>query len=188
MNRQLDKSQIVNQWGPWTLTKDGCLHNSDVSKKCNENWYLSLNNMKTQYDLRLTEYMFMRHLLLVSNQKGAFLIMLKIFDLIFPSRCVDGAYNNSIPSWHVKDSSFYIRKYIQNNFQRKRVNLRSSLRFKILHRDNYTCQACGVTAGDGAKLHIDHILPVSKGGTNEESNLRVLCSECNIGRGNRYDT
>ena len=72
--------------------------------------------------------------------------------------------------------------------KKRRANLKPSLRFKILHRDQYRCQTCGATAEDGAKLHVDHILPVSKGGTNDESNLRTLCSECNIGRGNGYDS
>jgi hypothetical protein len=80
------------------------------------------------------------------------------------------------------------RSELKSRRQKTRSYLKPSLRFKILHRDKYRCQTCGATAAGGADLHIDHILPVSKGGTNHESNLRVLCSECNIGRGNRYDT
>ena len=187
MNRELDKSQIVNQWGPWTLMKDGNLHNSDISRKCNENWYLSLNDIKTQQQLETTLGLFHYHLLTVSDQRSAFLILKNIFDLIFPSRRLDG-YEGLVPSWDGKDSAYYVHEYIQKNFGIKRASLKPSLRFKILHRDQYRCQACGATAEDGAKLHVDHILPVSKGGTNNESNLRALCSECNIGRGNRYDT
>lgn len=188
MNREIDKSQIVNQWGPWTLTKDGNLHNSDISERANENWYLSLREIKTQDSFESLQVMFMYHLLLVSNQKKAWRFWREIQDSIFPSRVMDGKYDNLLPPWDVRNSSFYVDKYIREKLQNKRVNLRPSLRFKILHRDQYRCQACGATAEDGAKLHVDHILPVSKGGTNNESNLRALCSECNIGRGNRYDT
>ena len=46
-------------------------------------------------------------------------------------------------------------------------------------RDNYTCQICGKYMPDGVGLHIDHIIPVSKGGKSVESNLQVLCSKCN---------
>lgn len=53
------------------------------------------------------------------------------------------------------------------------------LRRKIMIRDRYTCQICGKHMPDEVGLHIDHIIPVSKGGKSVESNLRVLCSKCN---------
>jgi 5-methylcytosine-specific restriction endonuclease McrA len=65
----------------------------------------------------------------------------------------------------------------------QRKTIKPSLRFEILRRDNYRCQMCGVTAKDGATLEIDHIYPVSKGGTNEPDNLQVLCRDCNAGKG-----
>ena len=64
----------------------------------------------------------------------------------------------------------------------QRKPLKPSVRFQILKRDNYRCQMCGVTAKDGATLEIDHILPVSKGGTNDADNLQVLCRDCNAGK------
>jgi 5-methylcytosine-specific restriction endonuclease McrA len=33
--------------------------------------------------------------------------------------------------------------------------------------------------------HIDHIVPRARGGTNDESNLRVLCCSCNAAKGAR---
>lgn len=53
------------------------------------------------------------------------------------------------------------------------------LRKRIMIRDNYTCQMCGKYMPDEVGLHIDHIVPVSKGGKTIESNLQVLCSKCN---------
>lgn len=53
------------------------------------------------------------------------------------------------------------------------------LRKAIMERDNYTCQICGKYMPDGVGLQIDHIVPVSKGGTTVASNLQVLCSKCN---------
>jgi rubredoxin len=67
--------------------------------------------------------------------------------------------------------------------QPKRKPIKPSLRFEILKRDGYRCQMCGVTAKDGATLEIDHIYPISKGGTNDPSNLQVLCRDCNAGKG-----
>lgn len=56
------------------------------------------------------------------------------------------------------------------------------LRFKVLMRDNFTCQYCGRTPKDGAKLHIDHIHPKSKGGLWMIDNLTTACFECNEGK------
>lgn len=64
----------------------------------------------------------------------------------------------------------------------KRQPIKPSIRFQVLKRDDYRCQMCGATAQDGAKLEIDHIHPVSKGGGNEPSNLQVLCRDCNAGK------
>jgi 5-methylcytosine-specific restriction endonuclease McrA len=59
------------------------------------------------------------------------------------------------------------------------------MRYKILSRDSYRCVLCGHSpANDPAvKLHIDHIIPLSKGGKSEEENLQTLCMECNLGKG-----
>lgn len=61
--------------------------------------------------------------------------------------------------------------------QRKRMT--KALRDEIALRDNYTCQLCGKYMPDGVGLHIDHIVPIAKGGKSIPSNLQVLCSKCN---------
>jgi len=61
-----------------------------------------------------------------------------------------------------------------------------SLRFDILKRDRY-CQLCGATTSD-IRLEVDHIVPRTKGGTNDPSNLQVLCVRCNRGKSNRDDS
>ena len=49
------------------------------------------------------------------------------------------------------------------------------LRAIILEKYNSICQRCG-SKND---LHVDHIIPYSKGGWTREDNLTVLCSKCN---------
>ena len=73
----------------------------------------------------------------------------------------------------------------QAAIKRERALMTDDLRYDVLKRDNYTCQICGSTAADGVKLEIDHIIPVSKGGKTELSNLRVLCDRCNRGKSNK---
>ncbi len=60
-----------------------------------------------------------------------------------------------------------------------------SLRYKVLCRDRFRCVICGRSPAKdtNVELHIDHIIPWSKGGTNTEENLRILCFDCNLGKG-----
>ena len=55
------------------------------------------------------------------------------------------------------------------------------LRFDVLVRDKFRCRACGVGAKE-ARLEIDHIIPVSKGGLTMLKNLQTLCRSCNRGK------
>ncbi len=64
------------------------------------------------------------------------------------------------------------------------------LRAQVLERNGYTCQMCGIGAGDPtddgrkARLHIGHIVDRDHGGRVELGNLRALCSTCNQGAKN----
>jgi len=62
-------------------------------------------------------------------------------------------------------------------------NVTPSIRYEVLKRDGYRCQACGASAKDGARLEVDHRVPIAKGGSNHLSNLWVLCDKCNRGKG-----
>ena len=50
----------------------------------------------------------------------------------------------------------------------------------IFSRDNYICRYCGALAE-----HIDHVIPVCKGGTNDLDNLVAACASCNLSKGGR---
>ena len=62
----------------------------------------------------------------------------------------------------------------------------------VLDRNGFTCQMCGIAAGephpdDGgrkARLHIGHIIDKSMGGTDDTTNLKAICSVCNEGASN----
>jgi len=54
-------------------------------------------------------------------------------------------------------------------------------RFKILARDNFRCVYCGATA-QASQLHIDHVIPRSKGGDDKLENYVVACFACNVGK------
>ena len=75
----------------------------------------------------------------------------------------------------------------QKRINVERLKMSNSLRYEVLKRDNFRCQICGSTQADGVKLHVDHIMPVSKGGKTEMSNLRTLCDRCNFGKRDKIE-
>ncbi|MEZ9451507.1 HNH endonuclease [Vibrio splendidus] len=66
----------------------------------------------------------------------------------------------------------------------KRKSLSKKIRFEVFKRDKFTCQYCGKTAPN-VVLEVDHIEPVSKGGTNDILNLIASCFDCNRGKTDR---
>lgn len=75
-------------------------------------------------------------------------------------------------------------KYEETKKQERKI-MNDDIRYNVLKRDNFTCQICGVTAKDGAKLHVEHIVPIAKGGKTVMSNLQTLCERCNMGKGDK---
>jgi len=60
------------------------------------------------------------------------------------------------------------------------------LRWAVLKRDRFTCRACGSSPANvpGLELHVDHIVPWSRGGETTLKNLQTLCEPCNLGKSN----
>lgn len=79
-----------------------------------------------------------------------------------------------------------IREAFEEQKKKERMKMTDSLRYDILKRDHYRCQICGVTAKEGAKLHVDHIKPIAKGGKTVPENLQTLCDRCNLGKSDKY--
>lgn len=65
-----------------------------------------------------------------------------------------------------------------------RKPLSKRTRFDIFTRDNFTCRYCG-RQSDQVVLHVDHVIAVSKGGTNDPENLVTSCSDCNLGKSDK---
>ena len=60
-------------------------------------------------------------------------------------------------------------------------------RFKILLRDGFKCVYCGTqsTKDELDVFHIDHVISVKDGGSNDEDNLVTACIPCNLGKGSK---
>jgi hypothetical protein len=61
----------------------------------------------------------------------------------------------------------------------QREHIPDSVRLFVWQRDNGKCIQCG----SRKNLEFDHIIPVVKGGSNTERNIRLLCETCNRQKG-----
>ena len=114
-----------------------------------------------------------------------------------PSTVSQGPYNRRFSSWtkalegfveYANASDLIAPTKIESNknFRSPSRDPSLRLRFKVMLRDNFTCQHCGASPAKrlGVELHIDHIIPWSKGGETILENLKTLCSTCNLGKSN----
>jgi hypothetical protein len=74
------------------------------------------------------------------------------------------------------------RKRIQKNPVGRSISI--GLRYNVLKHDNFRCVRCGRSPATdlNCQLHVDHKIPVSKGGLTVSENLQTLCSKCNLGK------
>lgn len=94
---------------------------------------------------------------------------------------VKGWMETDYPSWLIADLVMLeAQRIVDGGFietgENKRRSIPKKLRAFIIDRDNGICVYCKC---DPDKLVIDHIFPVSRGGTNEPGNLCVACWQCN---------
>lgn len=69
--------------------------------------------------------------------------------------------------------------------KRKSFQGNKQLRRTVLKESGLTCHYCGKFGGE---LTVDHLVPLSRGGKNERSNLVAACRDCNEAKGNLKHT
>lgn len=83
---------------------------------------------------------------------------------------------------------FFAAEAITETEEERRIG-RRQLKFKtmmrIVRRDDYRCQHCQKKLHDN-EVEFDHIIPISKGGSSEEHNLRLTCFDCNRDKSSDY--
>ena len=62
-----------------------------------------------------------------------------------------------------------------------------SVRYNVLKRAKHRCELCGGHE-DQVALHVDHIVPRSKGGPDDINNFQALCMTCNTNKRDTDDT
>lgn len=83
----------------------------------------------------------------------------------YPDKAATGAYRRRV------------RKYGVGHSPYKRSD--------IYARDNGTCQECGKSVSP-TYWHLDHYIPLAKGGTDTPGNVRTCCVACNHSKGDSY--
>lgn len=98
-------------------------------------------------------------------------------------------YRYPILQAKVEDVKFDIQKILNENIQGKEYQVKllkgTTVNTYLKLKHNYTCQYCGTksTSKKKVRLETDHVIPVSKGGSNQLTNLTLACHICNRNKG-----
>ncbi len=91
----------------------------------------------------------------------------------FEQEAACNEYGHLCPVYFVSEPIAETRR-----FRKATSNIAYTTVVKVVHRDKGTCQICGKALLD-RKIVIEPIIPYSRGGSSDESNLRVTCLDCN---------
>lgn len=133
--------------------------------------------------------------------------MLDVFSLFFGFivflvfLCILGAVlkpyntNKNMSARDKQELEFFQQKDVKAKEVAKRRRISPTQRKAVLERDGYKCRICGISRqylddkvpglGEYLRLEIDHIVPITQGGTSDESNLQCLCWRCNSLKGSK---
>jgi 5-methylcytosine-specific restriction endonuclease McrA len=117
-----------------------------------------------------------------------------------PSRISQSPYNRKFGSWSAALDAFV--EYANSTGIETKEDTQPAhgclatgrdpslrLRWRVMQRDRFTCCACGASPALklGVELHVDHIVPWSKGGQTVIENLQTLCAACNLSKSNVHE-
>lgn len=111
----------------------------------------------------------------------------KLFGKIITFECL--RFNHLLDLYYKGYTSEYISEKLgysrnETNVTRRTLEgyISPKLRIRVLKRDRFCCCYCNRS---DVSLHVDHIVPVSKGGKSVIDNLQILCRDCNLGKSNK---
>lgn len=100
-------------------------------------------------------------------------------DLLLIDQQDDGAFLAHVPFYDAKAPSSLVS--LKREFRMVGAAWKRRRQI-VLARDNFRCVYCGEA---DAEMHIDHVVPISRGGSNEVDNLVAACAACNSSKGDK---
>lgn len=181
-------STITNKFGSWNKALEAAnLEKTMVFGSTEEELFKNLENVWTALGRQPKAKEFKKPISSISitpylNTFGTFQKALKAF--------VD--YINQETDNDAGETETDLKNQTQEKtktIKRSQREVSDRLRFKILLRDGFTCVKCGRSPlkSKNVELHVDHIIPWSKGGETIPENLETKCKECNLGKGNAFN-
>jgi hypothetical protein len=123
-------------------------------------------------------------------------ISTEVFQILFQNRNVLLLFNDMIAN-HIAETklehlSAENRKHFRSPGVLKRVRIPVWVKRAVQLRDRNLCIACQKDVSGSLSIssrnHFDHIVPLSKGGLNDVTNIQLLCPECNLSKGDEAIT
>ena len=83
---------------------------------------------------------------------------------------------------------FFVNEPFTETEEKRRIGryIPRSIIIRVVRRDNNQCQICGKILLD-SEIEFDHIIPIAKGGSAEEHNIRLTCVDCNRDKSDEYE-
>jgi hypothetical protein len=83
---------------------------------------------------------------------------------------------------------FFVNEPFTETREKRRIvrHIPRHVMIRVVRRDNNQCQICSKVLRDD-EIEFDHIIPLSKGGSTEEHNLRVTCFDCNRAKSDDFE-
>lgn len=103
--------------------------------------------------------------------KKYYLSTYDVFNILYQKSEIDSNFRN--------DLLYAIKYFIPSLFKLSRKTIPEKIRQKVFKKYNFKCVDCG----SDENLTIDHVIPWSKGGSDEIGNLQCLCKRCNSKKG-----
>jgi 5-methylcytosine-specific restriction endonuclease McrA len=88
--------------------------------------------------------------------------------------------------WSQHDLEQLFARVKQAKEQHYRQPIRYEEYLKLLWQVPWQCAECGAVPPE-VVLHVDHIVPASRGGSSERENLQFLCAKDNLTKSNRRE-
>jgi len=85
-----------------------------------------------------------------------------------------GKLNTIKPKVKVIDTKVVKSKVVERERGRPWMRRRQ----RIMERDGYLCQTCSKSGKVTVAEEVDHIIPLSVGGRDDDGNLQAICKEC----------